>query len=101
MLKGLKMSALAQKWIFYRSEVIGNGGPHRIEVLSFGNAKIYQPIELKDEMKKKTHSFKSFLQIFLFISRPSKSNSMESPLCIMFWPVKYTLKFQRRHFQAC
>ena len=52
MLKSLKVSALAQKWVFYRSEVIGNGEPQRIEVLSFGNAKIYQPIELKDEMKK-------------------------------------------------
>ena len=61
MLKGLKVSALAQKWVLYRSEVIGNDGPHRTEVLSFGNAKIYQPIELKDEMKKKIHPFKSFL----------------------------------------
>ena len=67
MLKGLKVSALAQKWVFYRSEVIGNGGPHRTEVLSFGNAKIYQPIELKDEMKKKfIHSSHSSRYFYLF-----------------------------------
>lgn len=48
MLTGLKVSALAQKWVFYRSEVVGKGGSYGIELLSFRNAKIYQRIELKE-----------------------------------------------------
>ena len=39
--------------------------------------------------------------IFHFcISRPSKFSSMGSPLWNMFWSVKYTFTYQRRHFQA-
>ena len=48
MLTGLKVSALARKLVFYRSEVVGKGGPYGIELLSFRNAKIYQRIELKE-----------------------------------------------------
>ena len=48
MLTGLKMSDLEPKWVFYRSEVIGKVGPHGTELLSFGNAKKYQRIELKE-----------------------------------------------------
>ena len=42
------------------------------------------------------------VSIFHFcIWRPSKFNSMGSPLCIMFWSVKYTFTCRRWHFQAC
>ena len=41
------------------------------------------------------------VDIFNFrVSRPSKFSSMGSPVCIMFWSLKYTFTCQRWHFQA-
>ena len=53
MLTGLKVSSLARKCVFYRSEVIGKWGPHgtEIKLLKF-KTKMYQRIEPKEYMRK-------------------------------------------------
>ena len=49
MLRGLEVSSLARKCVFYRSELTGKRGAHRTEIKFFEfKTEMYQQIELKE-----------------------------------------------------
>ena len=48
-----------------------------------------------------SHLLFELYPLVCFTLRPSKFDSMGSPLCIKFYSVKYTFTCQRKHFQAC
>ena len=49
MLRGLEVSSLARKCVFYRLELTGKWGAHRTEIKFFKfKTEMYQQIELKE-----------------------------------------------------